>query len=48
SYMIEVAAEDLNIHEDIASATSVMLRVTDARTFAGHIQLNAGFSVVEG
>ena len=47
SYMIEVAAEDLNIHEDIASATSVMMRVTDARTFAGHIQLNAGFSVVE-
>ncbi len=46
SYMIEVAAEDLNLHEDIASATSVMLRVTDARTFAGHIQLNAGFSVV--
>ncbi len=45
SYMIEVAAEDLNLHEDIASATSVMMRVTDARTFAGHIQMNAGFSV---
>jgi ABC-type polysaccharide/polyol phosphate transport system ATPase subunit len=48
SYMIEVAAEDLNIHEDIASAASVMLQVTDARTFAGHIQLNAGFKVIEG
>jgi hypothetical protein len=45
SYMIEVAAEDLNIHKDIASATSVMIRVTDNKTFAGHIQLNAGFSV---
>jgi hypothetical protein len=45
SYMIEVAAEDLNIHKDIASATSVMIRVTDAKTFAGHIQLNASFSV---
>ena len=48
SYMIEVAAEDLNLHADIASATSLMMRVTDTRTFAGHIQLNAGFSVIEG
>jgi hypothetical protein len=48
SYMIEVASEDLNIHQDIASAASVMMRVTDAKTFAGHIQLNAGFSVMEG
>ena len=43
SYMIEVAAEDLIPHEDIASATSVVLKVTDQRTFVGHIQLNAGF-----
>ena len=47
SYIIEVAAEDLNLHKDIASATSVMIRVTDTRTFAGNVQLNAGFQVVE-
>ncbi|MEO7455152.1 MAG: polysaccharide ABC transporter ATP-binding protein [Gemmatimonadaceae bacterium] len=43
SYMVEVAAEDLIPHEDIASATSLMFKVTDERTFAGLIQLNAGF-----
>ncbi|MEO5813781.1 MAG: polysaccharide ABC transporter ATP-binding protein [Gemmatimonadaceae bacterium] len=47
SYMIEVAAEDLNLHKDIASATSVMMRVTDTKTFAGHVQLNAGFRLIE-
>ena len=48
SYIIEIAAEDLIAHEDIASATSVLLKVTDERTFVGHIQLNAGFSTISG
>lgn len=48
SYFVEVASEDLNLREDIASATSVMIRVTDNRSFTGHIQLNAAFRVLEG
>ncbi len=46
SYMVEIAAEDLTLHEDIASATSMMFKVTDKRTFVGHIQLNAGFTTL--
>jgi hypothetical protein len=46
SYMVEVAAEDLTQRKDIASATSVMFKVTDRKTFVGHIQLNAAFQTL--
>ena len=46
SYMVEIAAEDNDLHQDIASATSMMFKVTDKRTFVGHIQLNAGFQTL--
>ena len=40
SYMLEAAAVNLMTQKDIASATSVMLRVRDPGTFAGGVQLN--------
>ena len=46
SYMVEIAAEDVVQRRDIASATSLMIKVIDRRTFVGHIQLNAGFSAL--
>jgi ABC-type polysaccharide/polyol phosphate transport system ATPase subunit len=46
NYMIEVAAQDLLNQKDIASAPSVMLRVTDPGSFAGQIQLNGALSLL--
>ena len=46
SYMVEVAAEDLTVRQHIASATSLMFKVTDKSTFVGHIQMNADFQTL--
>jgi lipopolysaccharide transport system ATP-binding protein len=45
-YMVELAAQDQTLNKDIASARSMMFKVTDARTFAGQFQLNAGFQTL--
>lgn len=41
SYLVEVAAMDLNSMQELDTAPSVMLRVSDSSNFVGTIQLNA-------
>ncbi|MES2176366.1 MAG: ABC transporter ATP-binding protein [Gemmatimonadota bacterium] len=48
SYVLEVSAHDVASHRDIATGPSTLLRVTDAGTFVGTVQLNARMARIEG
>jgi lipopolysaccharide transport system ATP-binding protein len=45
SYMIELAAMDMTSMQDLDTAPSVMLRVSDSSNFSGNVQLNAAMSL---